>query len=46
LLTGKLPEALKPEQKDRMIHNLLTDLRIRRIIKNDGSRRLSRWVMV
>ena len=46
LLIGKLPEALKPEQKEGMIHNLLTDLRIRKIIKNDGSRRLSKWVMV
>jgi ATP-dependent DNA helicase RecG len=46
LLLGKLPEALTPEQKEGMIHNLLTDLRIRKIIKNDGSRRIPKWVII
>jgi ATP-dependent DNA helicase RecG len=46
LLLGKLPEALTPEQKEGMIHNLLTDLRIRKIIKNDGSRRIPKWEIV
>jgi ATP-dependent DNA helicase RecG len=46
LLMGKLPEILTQEQKDRLIHNLLTDLRMRRIIKNVGSRRRPMWVKV
>jgi ATP-dependent DNA helicase RecG len=46
LLMDKLPEILTQEQKDRLIHNLLTDLRMKGIIKNVGSRRRPMWVKV
>jgi hypothetical protein len=34
------------EQREDMVHNLITDLRSRGIIRNTGSRRFPRWVMV
>ena len=47
LLMDKLPEVLNEEQKKRKIHNILTILSFRKnLIRNIGSRRVSRWVMV
>jgi ATP-dependent DNA helicase RecG len=43
LLLDKLPEGLTSEQKAMMIHNLLSDLRIKGAIKNVGSRRFPKW---
>lgn len=45
LLLDKLPEALSPEQKDIMVHNLLTALRTEGIIRNIGTRRLPQWIV-
>jgi len=46
LLLDKLPEALSPGQKDSMVHNLLTALRTEGIIRNAGTRRSPKWVMI
>jgi ATP-dependent DNA helicase RecG len=46
LLMGKLPEVLTQEQKDVLIHNLLTELRIMKVVNNVGSRRRPMWVKV
>lgn len=46
LLLDKLPDALSPEQKDSMVHNLLTALRSEGIIRNTGTRRFPKWIMV
>ncbi len=43
LLTGKLSDALTPEQKQRKIGNLLTKLRRRGLILNVGSRGKPEW---
>lgn len=46
LLLDKLPEVLSDEQKRNRIHNLLRHLATAGQIRNEGSRRLSRWVLV
>lgn len=46
LLIDKLPEALSAEQKDSMIHNLLTTLRKQDAIRNKGTKRFPGWVLV
>jgi ATP-dependent DNA helicase RecG len=46
LLLDKLPEALSPKQKDSMVHNLLMALRIEGIIRNAGTRRSPKWIIV
>lgn len=45
LLVDKLPEALSSHQKYGMVHNLLTDLRSKRTIRNAGTKRAPKWVM-
>ena len=45
LLLDKLPEVLNKEQKMDKIHNLVSSLSGKRI-RNIGSRRTSRWVLV
>jgi len=45
LLLDKLPESLSPEQKNTLIHNLLTTLREEGDIRNKGPRRFSQWVL-
>ncbi|MDI6762921.1 MAG: putative DNA binding domain-containing protein [Thermodesulfobacteriota bacterium] len=46
LLLDKLPEALLPKQKDSMAHNLLMALRREGIIRNAGTRRSPKWIIV
>jgi ATP-dependent DNA helicase RecG len=46
LLLDKLPEVLSPEQKNTLVHNLLTALRNSGDIRNKGSRRYSQWILV
>ncbi|MCX5885454.1 MAG: putative DNA binding domain-containing protein [Proteobacteria bacterium] len=45
LLVDKLPEALSSEQKHHMVHNLLTDLRSKGVIRNAGTRRFPKWII-
>ncbi|MEZ5439876.1 MAG: putative DNA binding domain-containing protein [Lysobacterales bacterium] len=45
LLVDKLSDALSAEQKRSKISNLLTKLRRAGRIRNDGSRKLPRWVL-
>jgi ATP-dependent DNA helicase RecG len=45
LLLSKLPETLTEEEKDNMVHNLLTRLRRKGIIVNEGVRGKPRWVL-
>jgi len=45
LLFDKLPEGLTPERKVMMIHNILSDLRMKGAIKNVGSRRFPKWII-
>ncbi len=47
LLLDKLPEVLSEKQKLSKIHNLLYDLSHQQmLIKNEGSRRFSQWVLL
>ncbi len=46
LLLDKLPEVLSDKQKLNRIHNLLRQLAIGGRIRNDGSRRFPRWVLM
>ncbi len=46
LLLDKLPEVLTPEQKFNRIHNLLRQLVQARLIRNAGTRRFSKWVLI
>lgn len=46
LLLDKLPEVLTKEQKLNRVHNLLRQLAEAKIIRNDGSRRFSQWVLI
>ena len=46
MLLDKLPEVLTKEQKLEKIHNLLANLsRKQGLIRNEGSRRYSRWIL-
>jgi hypothetical protein len=45
LLMDKLPEILSQEQKLNRIKNLMSQLVYEGLIRNDGSRRYSRWVL-
>jgi ATP-dependent DNA helicase RecG len=45
LLLDKLPEVLSIEQRDTLVHNLLTALRNSGEILNKGSRRYPQWVL-
>ena len=45
LLLDKLSDVLTDEQKASKIHNLLTIMRRRGLIRNAGSRRVSKWVL-
>jgi len=44
LLMNKLPEVLNDDKKSILIHNLLTSLRKKGLIKNRGSRKSPKWV--
>ena len=44
LLFDKLPEVLSGEQKYALIHNLIMELRDKRVIHNLGTRPAPRWV--
>jgi len=46
LLLDKLPEVLSKKQKLTKIHNLLQELATAELIRNDGGRKFSRWVLV
>lgn len=46
LLLDKLPEVLTQEQKLNRIHNLLRQLAEAQLIRNAGSRRFSKWVLI
>ena len=46
LLLDKLPEVLTQVQKLNRVHNLLRQLAEGQVIRNDGSRRFSRWVLI
>jgi ATP-dependent DNA helicase RecG len=46
LLLDKLPEVLTQEQKLNRVHNLLRQLAAAQLIRNDGSRRFSKWVLI
>ncbi|OBS08178.1 RNA-binding domain-containing protein [Acidihalobacter prosperus] len=46
LLLDKLPEMLSQEQKLNKIHNLLRQLARDGVIRNEGSRRFSQWVLI
>lgn len=46
LLLGKLSDALDTDQKDLKIANLLTKARRQGRIKNEGTRKLPRWVLI
>ena len=46
LLFDKLPEVLSVQQRDALVHNLLTALRKSEKIFNKGSRRCPQWVLV
>lgn len=46
LLLDKLPEVLTREQKLNRIHNLLRQLAQAQLIRNAGSRRFSKWVLI
>jgi ATP-dependent DNA helicase RecG len=46
LLLDKLPEMLTQEQKLNRVHNLLRQLAAAQLIRNDGSRRFSKWVLI
>lgn len=46
LLMDKLPEVLSPEQKESKVHNMLSALSRSGRIKNHGSRRYPRWMVV
>ncbi|MGD0958553.1 MAG: RNA-binding domain-containing protein [Methylomonas sp.] len=45
LLLDKLPEVLSKEQKLTKIHNLLRNMAKSEIIRNDGGRKYSQWVL-
>ena len=42
----KLPEVLGEAQKDNRIHNLLGKLAKKGKIRNEGSRKCPRWVLI
>ncbi len=44
LLMNKLPEVLNDDKKSILIHNLLTSLRKKDLIKNTGSRKSPKWI--
>jgi ATP-dependent DNA helicase RecG len=46
LLLDKLPEVLDDAQKENRIHNLLGKLAKQGQIRNDGSRKCPRWVLI
>lgn len=46
LLLDKLPEVLTQEQKLNRVHNLLRQLAEAQLIRNAGSRRFSKWVLI
>lgn len=46
LLLPKLPDVLNEEQKRNRVHTILTALRRAKLIRNEGSRKESRWVLV
>lgn len=46
LLLDKLPEVLTQEQKLNRVHNLLRQLAQARLIRNAGTRRFSKWVLI
>jgi len=46
LLLDKLPEVLSEEQKLTKIHNLLRNMTKAGLIRNEGGRKYSRWVLV
>jgi ATP-dependent DNA helicase RecG len=46
LLLDKLSDALDGAQKDNKIRNLLTTMRSRNLIRNQGSRRNPEWVLL
>lgn len=43
LLLDKLPEVLTEKQKKSKVHNLLSELSRKEIIRNEGSHRRSKW---
>jgi ATP-dependent DNA helicase RecG len=45
LLLDKLPEILSQGQKEHKIHNLLSELSRKGVIRNEGSRGKPRWLM-
>ncbi len=45
LLLDKLPDILTPQQRDRKIHNLLCELSRRKMIRNQGSRKIPQWIL-
>ncbi|MEW6185272.1 MAG: hypothetical protein AB1585_05970 [Thermodesulfobacteriota bacterium] len=46
LIFDKLPEILTGEQKYALIHNLIMELRDKRVIHNLGTRSAPRWVSI
>jgi ATP-dependent DNA helicase RecG len=46
LIHNKLPDVLKQGQKSTKINNLLKEMSKRSIIKNTGSRRCPRWLLI
>ncbi len=45
LLLSKLPDGLDADQKDSLIHNLLTRMRRKSHVENQGTRKASKWVL-
>ena len=45
LLLGKLPDSLEERQKVNQVTNLLTELRKKGVIRNEGTRNDPRWVL-
>lgn len=45
-LVSKLPDRLTKDQKLRMVHNLLQELRLKGSIVNEGTRAKPKWVLV
>jgi ATP-dependent DNA helicase RecG len=45
LLWKKLPDWMSDEQRANRIHNLIAELRNKRLIKNDGNAKNSNWIL-
>jgi mRNA-degrading endonuclease YafQ of YafQ-DinJ toxin-antitoxin module len=46
LLLTKLSDALSDEQKIAKVHNLVTSLRRKGLLRNSGSRRKPQWLLL